>query len=500
MVVKSFVEKELKFDVEAGFVVPALDSVLPPGGRIETRSEQLRSDYFDTADHALLRARMTLRRRTGSTDTGWQLKVPHHQFREEIHAGASDESVGANVPAELTRLLLGVSGGQPLARIASVVTQRSVTELLDADGAHLAEIDDDNVHASAGGDAGAVLTTWREVEVELGNDEVELLYALGKRLRKAGARRSSSSSKLSRALPSTSPAAAPVGAKPGRRGPRAADVVGAYVAEQQRVLLAGDLALRRGEESVIHPTRVATRRLRSTLRVFAPLLQADRAAALDSELRWYAAELGQVRDRQVLRKRLDSMIAAVDDSLLLGPVKARVDTELNREQAEHWQQLQDDLNTDRYLAMLAEVAGWVREAPTTPLADRPAATIATLVKRADRKVYATLRRANATGDIHLLHAARKAAKRARYAAEAAQPVIGRAAADREAKRYQKLQDLLGEHQDSLVSADLLRRLGAVAGTTDGENGFAFGILHEREENHARIARRKARKTAKRYAF
>lgn len=400
----------------------------------------------------------------------------------------------------MSRLLLGVSGGQQLTRIASVVTERSVTRLLDEHGTHLAEIDDDSLHASAGGDAVATVSTWREVEIELGEDVVELLYALGKRLRKAGARRSTSSSKLARALPSPRPSIGSGPAKPARRAKRqGGDVVAAYIGEQHRVLLAGDLALRRGDDSVIHKTRVATRRLRSTLHVFGPLLQADRATALDSELRWYAAELGEVRDRQVLRKRRHKMIAGVDDSLLLGPVQARVDTELTREQTEHWQNLQRDLSSDRYLALLADVASWARQPPTTAKADQVAVTITKLVARADRQVARKLRRANATGDAHLLHAARKAAKRARYAAEAAQPVIGQHAATSDAKLYQNLQDLLGEHQDSLVSADLIRRLGAIAGTTAGENGFAFGILHEREQRNARASRRTARKIVRRYS-
>lgn len=410
----------MKFDVDAGFVVPPLEGMLPSGGRVETRSEHLRSDYFDTADHALLRAEMTLRRRTGSTDSGWQLKIPRAPFREEIRAASSGDDVAGEVPDELSRLLLGVSGGQQLTRIASVVTERSVTRLLDAQGTYLAEIDDDTVHASAG--SAAAVSSWREVEIELGDDEVELIYALGKRLRKAGAKQSTSSSKLARALPSPGPRTGSGTAKPARRSKqRAGDVVDAYIGEQHRVLLAGDLALRRGDDSVIHTTRVATGRLRSTLRVFGPLLQIDRTAALNSELRWYAAELGQVRDRQVLRRRLHKMITALDDGLLLGPVQARVDTELAREQAEHWQRLQQNLSSDRYLALLADVASWVRQPPTTARADRPAATINKMVARADEHVTHTLRRANATGSVHALHSARKAAKRARYAAEAAQP-------------------------------------------------------------------------------
>jgi CHAD domain-containing protein len=486
---QSYVERELKFDVEPGFVVPDIAGLLPAGGRTVTSTEQLRSDYFDTTDHALLRAHMTLRRRTGSTDAGWQLKVPSGAFREEIRL----DSGGHRVPEEFGRLLLGVGRGQPLKQIASVSTTRSVTRLLAADGQVLAEIDDDMVHASAAGPA-ATASSWREVEVELGHDELELLYALGERLRRAGARPSASTSKLARALP-------PVAAAGGKadRKVRAGDVVATYIAEQQRMILAGDLALRRGDDSVIHKTRVATRRLRSALRVFTMLFDEERATSLDRELRWFAALLGQVRDRQVLHKRLDDMLAAVDASLLLGPVRARVDAELAREQAEHWNTLQNQMTTARYLTLLTDIDAWVQQPPQTAKARQHTTLITKLVQRAERTVARRLEKANASGDLHLLHGARKAAKRARYAAEAAEPVIGEKTASTQAKRYQRLQDLLGEHQDSILSADVLRRLGAKAGTITGENGFAFGILHEREEQSARNARDKAHRTAKKYA-
>ncbi len=390
---------------------------------------------------------------------------------------------------------IGTVAGRPLTQVASVTTERSVTRLLDSDGQRLAEIDDDTVHASAPGEFSVTASTWREVEVELGDDEVELLYALGKRLRRAGARPSASASKLARALPETE--SAPTRKR--RSRPRAGDVVGDYIAEQQRVMLAGDLALRRGDDSVIHPTRVATRRLRSTLRVYGRLFDAERAGALDAELRWYAGLLGEVRDRQVLRRRLDTMVGQLDDTLRLGPVKARIDKELTREQAGHWKTLVAELDGDRYLALLGAVTTWIGRPPLTKTAEMPSATLAKLVHQAERKVARRLKAGNASEDVHLLHQARKAAKRARYAAEAARPVIGKKAAKAEAKRYEKLQDLLGEHQDSALSAQFLRRLGSKAGTTRGEIGFAFGVLYEREAANARTARAKARTTARRYS-
>jgi CHAD domain-containing protein len=56
-----------------------------------------------------------------------------------------------------------------------------------------------------------------------------------------------------------------------------------------------------------------------------------------------------------------------------------------------------------------------------------------------------------------LHAVRIRVKRARYAAELAQPMAGRPA-DRFIKRAKKLQDVLGEHQDAAVAEERLRGL------------------------------------------
>ena len=144
----SYLERELKYDVPPDFIVPDIADLVPEGGRLEATSEHLRSDYFDTAEHALLAAKMTLRRRTGTTDTGWQLKVPQDPFREEIRVS----SVGDDVPEELSDLLLGVTRRQPLGYAATVTTDRRVTRLLDADGRLLAEIDDDNVQARVAGE------------------------------------------------------------------------------------------------------------------------------------------------------------------------------------------------------------------------------------------------------------------------------------------------------------------------------------------------------------
>jgi hypothetical protein len=55
------------------------------------------------------------------------------------------------------------------------------------------------------------------------------------------------------------------------------------------------------------------------------------------------------------------------------------------------------------------------------------------------------------------------------------------------KTAKKLQTLLGEHQDSVVSAAFLRRLGAQAGVEMSHNGFTYGILLAKEWQQPRTS-------------
>ncbi len=118
-----------------------------------------------------------------------------------------------------------------------------------------------------------------------------------------------------------------------------------------------------------------------------------------------------------------------------------------------------------------------------------------LVRKAERKALTRVATATADDDEAALHRARKAAKRARYAAELATPILGRKSAKKKAARFKKMQTVLGEHQDSVVAAETLRTLGARAGTTPGENGFTFGLLYGLELQNARQAREDAARLA-----
>jgi CHAD domain-containing protein len=82
----------------------------------------------------------------------------------------------------------------------------------------------------------------------------------------------------------------------------------------------------------------------------------------------------------------------------------------------------------------------------------------------------------------LLHDVRKAAKRARYAAETLSPVLGSSALALAASA-KAVQSVLGDHHDAVVAAE---RVVALAGTAEaeGRTTFTLGVLHARLESDA----------------
>ena len=236
----------------------------------------------------------------------------------------------------------------------------------------------------------ATLSSWREIEAELGPAGTQdTLTEIGERLTRAGATASTSPNKVAKALGVTPGVGSAAGAT-GRKT-TAGDVIRAYLAEQDDALIAGDLTLRRGLGG-IHPTRVATRRLRSTLRIFAAYFDPDRAQAFDADLAWYAALLGEVRDREVQRARFGQMIADLPAEQVLGPVAARIEEHLLAEQVQHQKTLDKAMNSRRYLALLQESARWVTDPPFTDLAEQKPTALRGPVRSAAKKVTKASRR------------------------------------------------------------------------------------------------------------
>jgi len=255
-----------------------------------------------------------------------------------------------------------------------------------------------------------------------------------------------------------------------------------YLNAQIDEIETGDAELRHGGgEDPVHDTRVAIRRLRSTLRVFAKLLDGRKVGDAGGELKWFAALLGDVRDCEVQQRRFTEALDGMPDELILGPVRSRIRNDLQGIELPARTRLSEAMDSDRYRALLSVLRGW-RDEP--PVGQRISAkALRKRAGRAERKADRRLAAALESGDNATLHRARKAAKRARYAAELRKPLDK--AAKRTVKHYKRIQSLLGDHQDTVVAAETLRQMALAAGTTLGENGFSYGVLYAREQQIAR---------------
>src|SRR5690625_2036990 len=175
--------------------------------------------------------------------------------------------------------------------------------------------------------------------------------------------------------------------------------------------------------------RVATRRLRSLLATFRPVLAREQTDPIRDELKWLADDLGAARDAEVMRDRLLAVLAAQPAATVVGPVRRRITREMNETYRTAHAQIVADLDGARYLRLLDSLDTLIDDPPWSGKADQRAEKV--LPKRV-QKQYTTLRdsvRATEQASTsqerdHLLHEARKDAKRARYAAEVLKPAFG----------------------------------------------------------------------------
>jgi CHAD domain-containing protein len=138
------------------------------------------------------------------------------------------------------------------------------------------------------------------------------------------------------------------------------------------------------------------------------------------------------------------------------------------------------LRLPRYFRLLDDLDALVNEAPSA--GREPAtATVTAAGKKVHKAAKAARRAAGGADRDDAIHRIRKRAKRLRYTADAT-------GAKKVSKRAKKLQSLLGDHQDSVVSREHLLQQ-AQAAHTAAEDTFTYGLLYQREAELARDSRR-----------
>ncbi len=459
-----YLEVERKFDVDASTQPPPFDDVAGVTRVERADTQTLDAVYFDTPDRDLASNRITLRRRTGGPDAGWHLKLPAGpDSRTEVRAPLDDGELHA-VPPELLDLVLAVVRDRPVTPVARISTTREVQLLHGAGDAVVAEFCDDRVAAGQGADGATAQQRWREWELELVGDETnaELLNQVSDRLYDAGAKPAGAGSKLARVL-GTSPKGLP------------AESLRRAMAEQIGELLVWDRAVRAEADDAVHQMRVTARKIRSLLQASPDSFGLTGDAPIIDELRELGNVLGVARDAEVLADRYRSALDDVPPELVRGPIRERLVGGAQQRYRTGLRHALAAMRLPRYFRLLDGLDALIAESPSTD--DRPDPTTVAAAGRKVRKAAKAARRAHGTADRdEAIHRIRKRAKRLRYTADAT-------GAKKVYNRAKKLQSLLGDHQDSVVSREHLREQ-ADAAHAAGEDTFTYGLLYQREADSA----------------
>jgi CHAD domain-containing protein len=268
-------------------------------------------------------------------------------------------------------------------------------------------------------------------------------------------------------------------------GPALPAVLQARLAGLVDTLRETEAMVREEHPDGVHDLRVAMRRTRSLLATFGRELGIEQGSALADELRRCGRVLSPLRDVEVVGERLRGHLDGPADEPDLEAVRARVTDHLCEAREAPVREVGGLLGSPRWGELVTELADLAATAPhgtRKKARKRLRADGRRLRRRIERAEEPTL---DEDAREQALHRVRKAAKRTRYAAETVAPIFGDDASRLE-RAAEEVQEALGTHRDTLLTRQVLRRLGVQA-HVDGDNAFLLGRLHALEETAGRTA-------------
>jgi CHAD domain-containing protein len=244
-----------------------------------------------------------------------------------------------------------------------------------------------------------------------------------------------------------------------------------HVANQRHSLVKHDVGARiASDPESLHQLRVAARRVRASLAVARDLVDDEWAAEINDGMRDLGRASNEARDIDILLERLQDQIRDLD--LRDQGAGAALLRTLEEDRVILQQALVGVLNGGSYRRVLDRMA-----LPAAPAGVPPARTLSQLAGRELRRLVVRVRKLGKRPGDEALHDLRINVKRVRYATE-----LGGSPSDKNARQVIKtatrMQDVLGEHQDSVVGEERLRDLAYKL----DESGIAFvaGRLAEQE--------------------
>jgi CHAD domain-containing protein len=145
------------------------------------------------------------------------------------------------------------------------------------------------------------------------------------------------------------------------------------------------------------------------------------------------------------------------------------------------------MRSERYLSLLDRLVAATRRIPPSDDASALDLELGDLVRKPWRKLRRAVKELDDDPPDEALHAVRIRAKRCRYAAEAVAPAVGKKAR-RFAAAVERVQEVLGDHQDAVVAGQWLRAHALAGAGGRVERAFVAGELAALEDVEAMESR------------
>lgn len=260
---------------------------------------------------------------------------------------------------------------------------------------------------------------------------------------------------------------------------RASDVGINYLVKQIAVLHEMADLVRQDAYDAIHKARVATRRSRSTLRVWRPVLRSDVVGDLRTHLAWYGEQLGRPRDTEVLSEHMADLL---DETGAEERIRRRILDELRMLHDAAHGLLVAAMSSSRYELLMLRLSDLAAD-PIGIRDDESERSLPMLVGAAARRVSRLRNRAHAAaggeGD-HWWHETRKAAKAVRYALEAIRDYHG-SDFDPLVGQWKLVTEELGLFQDAVIVRELLEPMATLS-VRVGESPAPYQALLAAQES------------------
>ncbi|MGO8916479.1 MAG: CHAD domain-containing protein [Stellaceae bacterium] len=461
------IEQELKFAVDPGDLAKIKRALAMAAKQRPSRST-LVSTYFDTADGALQKERMTLRVRkqgrrflqTVKSEAAHSDLAVRAEWEDPIRQGMPD--VTAAETGARVQQAVGTAGLKPL---FTTTVKRSIVALRPLPTTLIEVAIDEGEIRAAEGTASQPIS---ELELELRSGEPAALYDVALRLLDAAPLRIEAQSKAQRGYRLVARRKKPPPVVRALPFKFAADATVERVLQEigRRCLLYvvrnAPAALADVPEAV-HQMRVAVRRLRSALAGIKPMLSGEHYAWANGELRSLTAALGAPRAWDVFAEQLlRPVIAALPEEKELGRLARLVE----RERRAAYQEARKAIGAPETTATILRLSRWfeARAWRDQSVSEQSAQLMGPMRKVAPALIARRFRQAKKRSkNFELLspadrHRLRIALKKLRYTIEFLACLFDRQEVEGYLDHLKSLQDGLGYVNDVHAAHALLARL------------------------------------------